>query len=79
MKHYRLLCLQNGNYMATGYNAHGLKDLFEQYASYKSNDWDENEQLKYWNEEMSDEQKLNFIKEDEFEIEESDKLFEEMN
>lgn len=78
MTYYRLLCLQNGNYMATGYNTTSKEELFDEYASYKSNDWDEDEQLKVWNEEMTDDQKWDFILDDEFEIEESETLFEEL-
>lgn len=63
--------------MATGYNADSIKDLFDQYASYKSIDWDENDQLKYWNDEMSWDEKKNFILNDGFEIEESRIPFEE--
>lgn len=69
-KYYRLRCLQNGNYMATGYNAESPTDLFEQYESYKSNDWEEEEMGAVWKT-MTDEEKWNFILDDEFEIEES--------
>jgi len=75
--YYRLLCRQNGNYMATGYNATSKKELFSDYASYKSNDW-ENEMMKIW-EKISDTEKEDFILDDEFDIEESLTKFEELN
>lgn len=79
MTYYRLYCRQNGNYMGTGYNTTSKEELFGHYASYKSNDWDEDEQLAHWNERMTDGEKWDFILDDEFDIEESDTLFEELN
>lgn len=73
--YYRLLCLQGTGYMATGYNAESLSELFEDYASYKSNDWDE-EMTQVWAG-MSDEGRLNEIGADEFLIETSNTPFNE--
>lgn len=78
MMYYRLYDSQCDRYMATGYNAHGLEDLCEQYASYKSSDWDENDQLEAWDR-MSEKNKYDWIKDDEFEIETSYVPFEEFN
>lgn len=85
MTYYRLRCLQNGNYMGTGYNTESVAELCEDYASYKSNDWDEGDIVEgeetmeeVWAK-MSDEEKLNFIRDDEFEIEESEVPFEELD
>ena len=64
--------------MATGYNATSRRDLTEQYADYKSNDWDDGDyeegeetQWDIWNNKMTLEQKLDFIRDDEFDIERS--------
>lgn len=70
---YRLWDRQCGRYMATGYNASSLKELTEGYADYKSNDWDnhddeEESMFDIWNR-MSMKDKLNFIRDDEFDIE----------
>ena len=78
-KYYRLLCLQGTGYMATGYNATSLEELAEDYASYKSNDWEEDGDdgmLPIWKK-MTLEEKIDHIRDDEFEIEESDKPFDE--
>lgn len=62
--------------MATGYNATSLEELCDEYASYKSNDWEESESeheegmLATFNK-MKLDDKLNFIRDDEFEIESS--------
>lgn len=73
--YYRLLCLQGTGYMATGYNAESHKELFEAYASYKSNDWGE-EMKEAWKG-FSLKQKLNEIGADMFEIEQSNMPFDE--
>lgn len=82
MTYYRLLCLQGTGYMATGYNTTNLKELTDEYASYKSNDWCESEEeegmLKTFNK-MSIEDKVNFIENDEFEIEKSETKFNEVD
>lgn len=81
--YYRLLCLQGTGYMGTGYNSNSLEELAEDYASYKSNDWDNGDYLKgeetmheVWNK-MKLEDKINYIKNDEFEIETSSIPFNE--
>lgn len=72
MYYYRLWDNQCGRYMATGYNASSKKELAEEYADYKSNDWDNNDEednmFTIW-EKMSMADKMNFIEEDEFTIE----------
>ena len=74
--YYRLLCLQGTGYMATGYNAESLEELAEAYASYKSNDWEADEMGAQWKK-MTLEQKIDFIKDDEFEIEQNNTPFDE--
>lgn len=83
-KYYRLWDKQCGRYMATGYNAKGKADLCEQYADYKSNDWDdcdcedgEDTMFDIWNK-MSMKAKLSFIKDDDFDIESSFIRFKEL-
>lgn len=46
-QYYRLLCLQNGNYMATGYNATSKEELRQDILGYIENDTDE-EDFKLW-------------------------------
>lgn len=80
-KYYRLLCLQGTGYMATGYNSTSHEELAEDYASYKSNDWEEDGEggmLPIWKK-MTLEEKIDQIRSDEFEIEieESDTPFDE--
>ena len=72
---YRLWDKQCGRYMATGYNASSKKELADDYASYKSNDWDDYEEEEdnmhaIWDK-MSIKDKMDFIRDDEFEIERS--------
>ena len=73
---YRLWDLQTSRYMATGYNAKNKKELTDDYASYKSNDWDEigsedeEGMHEYWAR-MTMKQKMDYIRDDEFEIERS--------
>lgn len=79
--YYRLLCLQGTGYMATGYNTKNEEELTEHYASYKSNDWCEGEEGEetmqdIWDK-MTVEERINFIKNDEFEIETSEIAFNE--
>ena len=80
--YYRLYDNQVGRYMATGYNTKSLQELAEEYAEYKSNDWDgdydegEETQTQVWSR-MTLENKIDFIKDDEFEIEESITPFDE--
>lgn len=74
--YYRLLCLQGTGYMGTGYNATSHEELAEAYASYKSNDWDDDDMGLFWKK-MTLDEKIRFIQNDEFEIEESDKPFDE--
>lgn len=74
--YYRLLCLQGTGYMGTGYNTTSLEELAEAYGSYKSIDWGE-EMQKAWDNEMTLDEKISFIEEDEFEIERSNKPFDE--
>lgn len=82
-KYYRLWDRQCDRYMETGYNARGKKDLFGQYADYKSNDWDgdydegEETMFEVWDK-MTDKEKMSFIRDDEFEIESSFIKFKEM-
>lgn len=80
MKYYRLYDTQTGRYMATGYNTTSPAELCDHYQSYKSNDWDNNDEEdnmhKIW-EALSEKEKFSFIRQDEFDIEESDKPFEE--
>jgi len=81
MTYYRLYDNQCSRYMASGYNAESKKELFEDYADYKGNDWDnddEDNMRAYWDS-LSDEQKMNFIRDDEFDIEESQTKFEDNN
>jgi hypothetical protein len=73
--YYRLWDRQCNRFMATGYNAKSKRELTEDYASYKSNDWenddyeDEEETMfDIWNK-MSMADKLDFIRDDEFDIE----------
>ena len=73
-KYYRLWDTQCGRYMASGYNARGKEALCEEYASYKSDDWNN----EAW-EAMSLDEKMNFIEDDEFNIESSFIKFEEDN
>ena len=61
--------------MATGYNASSKKQLAEEYASYKSNDWDNGDEeegeetmQEVWDK-MSIKDKMDFIRDDEFDIE----------
>lgn len=80
--YYRLLCLQGTGYMATGYNTTSEKELTEHYASYKSNDWDDtgdesNETMHEIWDKMTLEEKIDFIRNDEFEIETSNEPFDE--
>lgn len=72
---YRLWDQQCGRYMAIGYNASSKKQLAEEYASYKSNDWDNGDEeegeetmQKVWDK-MSIKDKMDFIRDDEFYIE----------
>ena len=71
---YRLWDQQCGRYMATGYNASTKKELTDDYASYKSNDWDdtgdedEESMHELWSK-MSIKDKMDFIRDDEFTIE----------
>lgn len=72
---YRLWDNQCSRYMATGYNASSRKQLAEEYASYKSNDWDngdyedgEETMFDLWDK-MSLKDKMVYIQEDEFTIE----------
>jgi hypothetical protein len=60
--------------MATGYNAESKQDLKEQYLSYKSVDFDDEETEKYYNR-FSVNKVMELIKQDDFVIEESDKPF----
>ncbi len=76
-KYFRLYDKQTHRYMGTGYNAESMNELFDDYAGYKSNDWDESEQLKAWNDEMNYNEKIDFIYSDEFNIETSDTPFPE--
>ena len=73
--HYRLFDQQCNRYMFTGYNARSRKELTDDYASYKSNDWDngneeegEESMRDIWKK-MSIKDKMNFIRDDEFTIE----------
>lgn len=74
---YRLWDQQCGRYMATGYNASSKKQLAEEYASYKSNDWDNGDEeegeetMKEIWDKMSIKDKMDFIRDDEFDIERS--------
>ena len=82
--YYRLLCLQGTGYMATGYNTNTYEELAEAYGSYKSNDWDyddkdnedEEGMMTIWNK-MTLKEKIDFIRNDEFEIEQSTLPFNE--
>ena len=74
-KYYRLWDTQCGRYMASGYNARGKEALCEEYASYKSNDWDNDEDWKT----MSLDEKMIFIEDDEFNIESGYFKFKENN
>ena len=70
---YRLWDNQCSRYMATGYNATSKKKLAEEYAGYKSNDWDNNDDdddnmFTIWDK-MSIKDKMDFIRDDEFVIE----------
>ena len=70
---YRLWDNQCGRYMATGYNASSKKELVEDYADYKSNDWDDDDyesMHELWGK-MSIKDKMDFIRDDEFEIQRS--------
>ena len=78
-KYYRLWDTQCGRYMATGYNARGKEALCEEYASYKSNDWDDSDGMWEAWEAMTIDEKMNFIEDDEFNIESSYLKFEENN
>ncbi len=80
-KYYRLWDTQCGRYMASGYNARGKEALCEEYASYKSNDWDNDDEGEMWEawEAMSLEEKMIFIEDDEFNIESSFIKFEDNN
>lgn len=73
--YYRLLCLQGTGYMATGFNSTSLYDLASAYASYKETDW-EDEMVQAW-ERMSLEDRVKEIEADEFEVESSNKPFDE--
>lgn len=75
--YYRLFDQQTGCYLATGYNAEGFKDLAEQYASYKSIDAEDEEEFRQHFASLTEEDQRNYISSDEFEIEESEKQFEE--
>ena len=75
-KYYRLFCTQNNTHLYSGYNAHGLNDLYDQYSLYKSIDWEEEEMMTTWKE-MTPEQKMHFILDDCFEIESSYTPFED--
>jgi hypothetical protein len=79
-KYYRLWDTQCGRYMASGYNAKGKEELCEDYASYKSNDWD-NDEGEMWGawKTMSLDEKMNFIEDDEFNIESGYFKFKENN
>ena len=74
--YYRLLCLQGTGYMGTGYNATSLGQLADEYADYKSIDWEEDEMRAHWKG-MTLEQQIDFIRGDEFEIEVSPEPFDE--
>lgn len=82
MTYYRLWDKQCGRFMATGYNASTKQELFDDYQSYKSNDWDETETESdkgmhdLWKT-MTDEQKMDEIRADEFDIEKSEGKFDE--
>lgn len=84
-KYYRLWDTQCDRYMASGYNARGKKALCEEYESYKSNDWDnddgEEESDTMWGawKTMTIDEKMDFIRDDEFDIESSFTRFEEDN
>ncbi len=65
--------------MATGYNARSLEELADEYSGYKSNDWensDDDTMTSTWKN-MTIDQKIDFIRDDEFEIESSDTAFDE--
>lgn len=72
--YYRLWDLQTSRYMATGYNC-GLKELREQYRSYISIDSDDEELIQY--DKLSDEEVLNYIRNNEFDIDDSELPFED--
>ena len=81
-KYYRLLCLQGTGYMATGYNTTNHEELVDDYASYKSNDWSESDEeseetMQHIWDKMTTEEKIQYIGDDEFEIEVSDTPFNE--
>lgn len=72
--YYRLYDTQVGRYMATGYNTTSIKELADEYASYKSIDWndgieegEETMEVKWAR--MSEDEKEAFIREDSFDIE----------
>lgn len=73
MTYYRLHDQQGTGYMATGYNAQSLGELFADYVSYKANDWDD-EMIALWAT-LSDTQRLEEIGADMFDIEESETPF----
>lgn len=75
-KFYRLYDRQCQRYMATGYNAKSEADLVEAYWSYKSCDWEDDETENYYRG-LSINEAINFIKDDEFEIEISNNKFED--
>lgn len=74
---YSLFDLQTCNLLATGLNTNTLGELFEDYCCYKSIDaWDEEDWRQHWST-LSTDEKLSYIREDEFFIEVQDEPFEE--
>jgi hypothetical protein len=71
--YYRLYDLQTGCHMATGCNTESRDELVEQFKDYWSDDLEE-EDKEYFNNLTTDEV-IQFIKDNEFTIEESEEQF----
>lgn len=76
--YFRLFDKQTGRYLRTGYNSTSIKRLRTDFVEYKSIDFEDKDDEQFFID-MSDDELIEFIKTDGFEIEESETKFEKVN